>query len=188
MFSYQLVMSSTCSFTLSTHGWNLDFSFSLDSIQSEVSLRCEHTSPNTGCHRGQLFPVIDVTNILSRAKSIWTHVPARIVSSAGNFFNYRTVASHYRSRYSQRKSMIRMISKFRQGRIWLSISPHTQLAYLYKYVGHICGVKKNKLRTTWSYIDDWHRVLNASTFLRTQWSLYDNMTSCLSKTCLLRHL
>ena len=52
--------------------------------------------------------------------------------------------------------------------------------YIYIYLGHVCGWKKDKSRTTWSYIDDWHRVLDASTFLRTWWSLSDNMTSCLS--------
>ena len=85
LFSHQIVMSWTCSFTLSTHRWKLDISFSFNSIQSEVSLRSEHTSPNTRRHRGQLFPVIDVTNILSRTRSIWTHVSARIVSVSGIF-------------------------------------------------------------------------------------------------------
>ena len=40
----------------------------------------------------------------------------------------------------------------------------------------------DKLQTTCSYIDDWNRVLNAVTLLRTQWKLSDNMTSDLSKT------
>ena len=37
-------------------------------------------------------------------------------------------------------------------------------------------------QTTCSYIDDWNRVLDAVTLLRTQWKLSDNMTSDLSKT------
>ena len=66
--------------TLSLHRWNLDISFTIDNIQDEVCFRSEHASPNTWRHQGQLFPAIDRTDILSRAKSIRTHVPGRIVS------------------------------------------------------------------------------------------------------------
>ena len=66
--------------------------------------------------------------------------------------------------------MIRKLQKCRQA--WICPSTH----YLSQCWGHICR-RRRKVH------NDWNRVLDASTLLRTQWRVSDNMTSDISKTC-----
>ena len=93
------------------------FLIRFDIIQNEVSLHSECTSPNTRHHRSQLSPdpplTSDLTSILSRVK-VWNNVAARIVFVAMSFSIKRRIVSHHRSRYSQRKAIIRKLQKFRQ--------------------------------------------------------------------------
>ena len=78
--------------------------------------------------------------------------------------------------------MIRKLQKCRQAWIWLSISMIKSRQRCLN-MGTYLQRRRWSCITTYSYIDDWNRVLDASTLLRTQWRVSDNMTSDLSKRC-----
>ena len=119
-----------------------------------------------------------------QSRSTWIHVPARIVFAAMSFsikkglhhiivvdilsvklwcVNLKSsVKSEFDCRYQFQKQ--------------------TNNIYIYIYMLETY-LEGETLQTTCSFMDDWHRVLDASTLLRTQWSFSDNMKSDLSKTC-----